>query len=141
MTAPPCWQKKPESQGFPVLNFFDLAFRPSSLLSGASAEEEDELYERGVVESNCVYRLVENRLVPHEEAWASIPSVSILGSSEAVVLDFGSEVYLWHGQDVTPCRRDIALQLTRQLWAGAYDYSNCRVNPLDPTQSNTSVPL
>lgn len=52
------------------------------LLTGASAEEEDELYERGVVESNCVYRLVENRLVPHEEAWASIPTVSILGSAE-----------------------------------------------------------
>lgn len=94
-----------------------------------------------MVESNCVYRLVENRLVPHEEAWASSPSVSILGSSEALVLDFGSEVYLWHGRDVSPSRKDIALQLTRQLWAGAYDYSNCRVNPLDPMQSNTSAPL
>lgn len=52
------------------------------LLTGASAEEEDELYERGVVESNCVYRLVENRLVPHEQAWASIPCVSLLGSTE-----------------------------------------------------------
>lgn len=52
------------------------------LPTGASAEEEDELYERGVVESNCVYRLVENRLVPHEQAWASIPSVSLLGSTE-----------------------------------------------------------
>lgn len=50
--------------------------------TGASAEEEDELYERGVVESNCVYRLVENRLVPHEQAWASIPSISLLGSTE-----------------------------------------------------------
>lgn len=111
------------------------------LLPDASAAEEDELYERGVVESNCVYRLVENRLVPHEEAWASIPSVSILGSSEAAVLDFGSEVYLWQGQDVSPCRRDIALQLTRQLWAGGYDYSNCGVNPLDPAQRSSSVPL
>lgn len=54
----------------------------SSLPSGASAEEEDELYERGVVESNCVYRLMENRLVPEEQAWASIPSVSLLGSTE-----------------------------------------------------------
>ncbi|XP_049416405.1 supervillin isoform X2 [Epinephelus fuscoguttatus] len=103
---------------------------------GASAEEEDELYERGVVESNCVYRLVENRLVPHEQAWASIPSVSLLGSSEALVFDFGSEVYLWHGQDVSLSRRNIALQLTHQVWVGAYDYSNCRVNPLDPTQCN-----
>ena len=54
----------------------------SLLPTGASAPEEDEFYEHGVVESNCVYRLVENRLVPHEQAWASIPSISLLGSSE-----------------------------------------------------------
>ncbi|XP_074512353.1 supervillin-like isoform X2 [Sebastes fasciatus] len=103
---------------------------------GASAEEEDELYESGVVESNCVYRLVENRLVPHDQTWASIPSITLLGSNEALVFDFGSEVYLWQGQDVSLSRRNVALQLTHQVWVGAYDYSNCRVNPLDPTQCN-----
>ncbi|GAA6217930.1 supervillin-like [Lates japonicus] len=108
---------------------------------GAGAPEEDELYEHGVVESNCVYRLVENRLVPHEQAWASIPTISLLGSTEALVFDFGSEVYLWHGQDVSLSRRNIALQLTHQVWVGAYDYSNCRVNPLDPTQCNPSIQL
>ncbi|XP_033999335.1 supervillin isoform X4 [Trematomus bernacchii] len=108
---------------------------------GASAEEEDELYERGVVESNCVYRLVENRLVPHEQAWASIPSVSLLGSTEALVFDFGSEVYLWHGQDVSLSRRNVAFQLSHQVWVGPYDYSNCGVNPLDPTQCNPNTPL
>uniref|UniRef100_UPI0037E86EEB supervillin n=1 Tax=Semicossyphus pulcher TaxID=241346 RepID=UPI0037E86EEB len=108
---------------------------------GAGAEEEDELFERGVTESNCVYRLVENRLVPHEQAWASIPSVSLLGSDEALVFDFGGEVYLWSGQDVSPSRRNVALQLTHQVWVGAYDYSNCRVNPLDPTQCNPGIPL
>ncbi|XP_044038197.1 supervillin isoform X2 [Siniperca chuatsi] len=108
---------------------------------GASAEEEDELYECGVVESNCVYRLVENRLVPHEQAWASIPSISLLGSTEVLVFDFGSEVYLWHGQDVSLSSRTVALQLTHQVWVGAYDYSNCRINPLDPTQCNPSTPL
>ncbi|XP_076000466.1 supervillin-like [Genypterus blacodes] len=106
---------------------------------GAGAPEEDELYEGGVVESNCVYRLVENRLVPHEQAWASIPSASLLGADEALVCDFGSEVYLWHGADVSASRRTVALQLTHQVWAGPYDYTNCRVNPLDPTQSNTAV--
>jgi len=55
------------------------------LSSGAGAPEEDELFEQGVVESNCVYRLVDNRLVPHEEAWASIPSTSLLGSTEVRV--------------------------------------------------------
>jgi hypothetical protein len=49
---------------------------------GAGAPEEDELYESGVVESNCLYRLVENRLVPHEQAWAAIPTVSLLGPTE-----------------------------------------------------------
>ncbi|KAM9746452.1 supervillin isoform 3-T4 [Menidia menidia] len=108
---------------------------------GAGAPDEDELFEQGVVESNCVYRLVDNRLVPHEEAWASVPCTSLLGSAEALVFDFGSEVYLWHGQDVPLRRRNVALQLTHQVWVGAYDYSNCRVNPLDPTQRNPSIQL
>lgn len=60
---------------------------------------------------------------------------------QALVFDFGSEVYLWHGQDVSLSRRTVALQLTHQVWAGAYDYSNCRVNPLDPTQCNPGTPL
>ncbi|XP_024128826.1 supervillin isoform X3 [Oryzias melastigma] len=108
---------------------------------GAGVSEEDELFELGVVESNCVYSLVEDRLVPHEEAWASIPNTSLLRSTEAIVFDFGSEVYLWHGRDVSPSRRDIALQLTQQVWGGEYDYSNCRVNPLDPTRCNPSIHL
>nr|XP_020461105.1 supervillin-like [Monopterus albus] len=108
---------------------------------GAAPPDEDELYERGVVESNCVYRLVENRLVPHELAWASIPTVSLLDPTEVLVFDFGSEVYLWHGQDVSFSRRNVALQLTHQVWVGAYDYSNCQVNPLDPTQCNPDIPL
>ncbi|XP_028310399.1 supervillin-like isoform X2 [Gouania willdenowi] len=106
---------------------------------GAGAVEEDELYERGVVESNCVYRLLENRLVPHQQAWASIPNVSLLDSTEALVFDFGSEVYLWLGQDVSPSRRDVALLLTQQVWLGDYDYSNCRVNPLDSTGCSPSI--
>uniref|UniRef100_A0A669BB38 Supervillin c n=1 Tax=Oreochromis niloticus TaxID=8128 RepID=A0A669BB38_ORENI len=108
---------------------------------GAGAPEEDELYERSVVESNCVYRLVENKLVPHEQAWASIPSITLLASSEALVFDFGSEIYLWLGQDVSLRRRNVALQLTHQVWVGAYDYSNCQVNPLDPTQCNPAIQL
>ncbi|KAK7901936.1 hypothetical protein WMY93_018705 [Mugilogobius chulae] len=106
---------------------------------GAGALEEDEQFERGVIESNCVYRLVEDRLVPHEEAWACVPTVSLLDPNEALVFDFGSEVYLWQGQGVSHSRRAVALQLAQQVWAGPYDYSNCQVNPLDPTQSNPSL--
>ncbi|KAJ8245939.1 hypothetical protein GJAV_G00261920 [Gymnothorax javanicus] len=103
---------------------------------GAGDPEEDELFESGVLESNCIYRLVEDRLVPHDEAWASIPSVSMLNSKEVLVFDFGSEVYVWHGKDVPLSDRKVAVQLAKQLWSGSYDYSNCSVNPLDPSASS-----
>ncbi|XP_077350736.1 supervillin isoform X3 [Festucalex cinctus] len=108
---------------------------------GAGTAEEDELYERGVVESNCVYKMLDNRLVPHEQAWASMPTVSMLDSNEALVFDFGGEVYLWLGKNVPADRQKVALQLSRQVWLGAYDYRNCRVNPMDPTQNPANTQL
>ncbi|XP_073774419.1 supervillin isoform X2 [Danio rerio] len=103
---------------------------------GAGEPGEDELYESAIIESNCVYRLVEDKLVPYDEAWASIPSVSMLNSKEALVFDFGSEVYVWTGKDVPLSDRKVAVQLGKQIWSGAYDYSTCRVNPLDPSSAN-----
>lgn len=41
------------------------------------------MFEVGVEESNCVYRLVENRLVPDEQVWASAPSTGLLQPTEA----------------------------------------------------------
>uniref|UniRef100_A0A8C7GB61 Supervillin d n=1 Tax=Oncorhynchus kisutch TaxID=8019 RepID=A0A8C7GB61_ONCKI len=102
--------------------------------------EEDELYESGVLDSNGVYGLQEGKLVPHKEAWASIPSVTLLNSKEVLVFDFGSEVYVWTGKDVPLGDRKVAVQLGRQLWSGSYDYSSCRVNPLDACSTNTDVP-
>ncbi|XP_057717114.1 supervillin isoform X4 [Corythoichthys intestinalis] len=107
----------------------------------AGAAVEDELYERGIVESNCVYKMLDNRLVPHEQGWASMPSVSMLDSNEALVFDFGGEVYLWLGKDVPAERQKMALQMSRQVWLGAYDYRNCRVNPMDPTQPAADTQL
>lgn len=49
---------------------------------GAGAAEEDEPYESGIVESNCVYKMLDNTLVPHQQAWASMPRVSMLDSNE-----------------------------------------------------------
>ncbi|XP_059925626.1 supervillin isoform X4 [Gadus macrocephalus] len=108
---------------------------------GAGPPEEDEQYERGVVESNCVYGLQDNRLVPQDQAWAAVPSVALLGPAQALVFDFGSEVYLWHGTDVSIANRKVALHLAEQVWGGAYDYSNCSVNPLDPSHSCPSIQL
>ncbi|KAA0725355.1 Supervillin [Triplophysa tibetana] len=107
---------------------------------GAGEPEEDELYENAIEESNGVYRLLEDKLVPYEEAWASIPSVSLLNSKEALVFDFGSEVYVWTGKDVPLSDRKVAVQLGKQLWSGPYDYSTCRVNPLDPSSADNDTP-
>ncbi|XP_049614966.1 supervillin [Syngnathus scovelli] len=100
---------------------------------GAGEPEEDELYESGVLDSNGVYRLQGDKLVPHEDAWASIPSVTLLDSNEVLVFDFGGEVYVWTGKEVSLADRKVAVKLGKQLYSGTYDYTNCRVNPLDPS--------
>ncbi|XP_077358614.1 supervillin isoform X2 [Festucalex cinctus] len=109
---------------------------------GAGEPEEDELYESGVLDSNGVYRLQGDKLVPHEDAWASIPSVTLLDSKEALVFDFGGEVYVWTGKDVPLGDRKVAVKLGKQLYSGSYDYSNCRINPIDAscTNSDEDVP-
>ncbi|XP_034564247.1 LOW QUALITY PROTEIN: supervillin [Notolabrus celidotus] len=108
---------------------------------GAGEPEEDELYENGVCDSNGVYRLQGDKLVPHEDAWASIPSVSLLNSKEVLVFDFGGEVYVWTGKDVSLSDRKVAVKLGKQLYSGSYDYSNCRVNPLNASCTDKDVPL
>ncbi|KAM7381634.1 hypothetical protein PAMA_012468 [Pampus argenteus] len=107
---------------------------------GAGDPEEDELYESGVLDSNGVYRLEGEKLVPHEDAWASMPSVTLLNSKEVLVFDFGSEVYVWHGKDVPLGDRKVAVKLGKQLYSGSYDYTNCRVNPLDACCIKKDVP-
>uniref|UniRef100_A0AAY4CK36 HP domain-containing protein n=1 Tax=Denticeps clupeoides TaxID=299321 RepID=A0AAY4CK36_9TELE len=106
---------------------------------GAGPPDEDEICERALVESNCVFRLEGDRLVPHEQGWAAPPHVSLLDSSQTLLFDFGSEVYLWNGKDVSPSGRKMALQLAQQVWDGAYDYSTCRVNPLDLFTTNDLI--
>lgn len=63
--------------------------------TGAGEPEEDELYESGVQDSNGVYRLQGDKLVPHEDAWASIPSVSLLDSKEVVPLPTNDLATVW----------------------------------------------
>lgn len=59
---------------------------------------------------------------------------------QVLVFDFGSEVYVWHGKDVPLSDRKVAVKLGKQLYSSSYDYSSCRVNPLDASCTNTDVP-
>ncbi|XP_026772120.3 supervillin isoform X2 [Pangasianodon hypophthalmus] len=107
--------------------------------SYSGCSDDDQQYEMAITESNCVYRLQGDRLLPHEQGWASMPRLPLLDSSQSLLFDFGSELYLWHGKDVSPSDRKLALHLAQQVWSGDYDYSNCRMNPLDPFGSNTQI--
>lgn len=106
----------------------------------AGDPKEDELYETAITETNCVYRLTDDKLVPDDDYWGKIPKCSLLQSKEVLVFDFGSEVYVWHGKEVTLAQRKIAFQLAKHLWNGTFDYENCDINPLDPGECNPLIP-
>ncbi|XP_057643261.1 supervillin isoform X4 [Chionomys nivalis] len=106
----------------------------------AGDPKEDELYETAIIETNCVYRLTDDKLVPEDDYWGKIPKCSLLQSKEVLVFDFGSEVYVWHGKEVTLAQRKIAFQLAKHLWNGTFDYENCDINPLDPGECNPLIP-
>lgn len=59
---------------------------------------------------------------------------------QVLVFDFGSEVYVWHGKEVTLAQRKVAFQLAKHLWNGVFDYTCCDINPLDPGSCNTLIP-
>ncbi|XP_062260817.1 supervillin-like isoform X3 [Platichthys flesus] len=117
-----------------------------TILGGQSAyqpagpPEEDEQFENGIVETNCIFRLLDDKLVPDDEEWGKVPHNSLLASKEVLVFDFGSEVYVWHGKEVTLAQRKVAFQLAKHLWNGTFDYTCCDVNPLDPGGCNTLIP-
>ncbi|XP_023191191.1 supervillin-like isoform X6 [Xiphophorus maculatus] len=106
----------------------------------AGPPEEDERFESGIVETNCIFRLVDDKLVPDDEEWGKIPHTCLLAPKEVLVFDFGSEVYVWHGKEVTLAQRKVAFQLAKHLWNGTFDYTCCDINPLDPGGCNALIP-
>ncbi|XP_053715034.1 supervillin a isoform X2 [Synchiropus splendidus] len=106
----------------------------------AGTPDEDELYEGAIVETNCIYRLMDNKLVPDDDYWAKMPRCCLLNPKEVLVFDFGSEMYIWHGKEVTLAQRKVAFQLAKHLWNGTFDYTNCDINPLDPGECNPLIP-
>ncbi|CAB1317093.1 unnamed protein product, partial [Coregonus sp. 'balchen'] len=92
----------------------DLGCRASQIHT--IEEGEDELFESAIVETNCIFRLLDDKLVPDDDQWGKV-----------LVFDFGSEVYVWHGKEVTLAQRKVAFQLAKHLWNGTFDYT-CSVS-------------
>lgn len=57
----------------------------SILVNGATAAglpEEDEQFESAIVETNCIFRLLDDKLVPDDDEWGKVPRSSLLESKE-----------------------------------------------------------
>ncbi|XP_074508275.1 supervillin isoform X15 [Sebastes fasciatus] len=124
----------PDAQQFWTILGGQAAYQP------AGPPEDDEQFENAIVETNCIFRLLDDKLVPDDDEWGKVPRSSLLASTEVLVFDFGSEVYVWHGKEVTLAQRKVAFQLAKHLWNGTFDYSCCDINPLDPGGCNTLIP-
>ncbi|XP_032386664.1 supervillin isoform X7 [Etheostoma spectabile] len=124
----------PDTQQFWTILGGQTAYQP------AGPPEEDERFENAIVETNCIFRLLDDKLVPDDDEWGKVPRCSLLAPKEVLVFDFGSEVYVWHGKEVTLAQRKVAFQLAKHLWNGTFNYTCCDINPLDPGGCNTLIP-
>lgn len=102
--------------------------------------EEDERYELLIQRSNRVYQVKQNELVPYNHSWGVKIKHNILNSNEAFVFDFGSEVYLWTGAQISAELRAAGIDLVQRAYKAEFDYAQCDFNPLDPLKGNPDIP-
>ncbi|KAG0713101.1 Supervillin [Chionoecetes opilio] len=98
----------------------------------AGAPDEDECVEAALVAANKVYEVQEDSLVPLPDSWGQMPKIEILSSEKVLVMDFGSELYIWAGKRGCGDERRLGVALGRELWEEEYDYSECDINPIMP---------
>ena len=53
-------------------------------VSDCGPQEEDELYENHIVDTNMVYKLEKNKLVPVEEYWGNQPKYEMLKPDQVI---------------------------------------------------------
>lgn len=65
-----------------LLSVSDVIPSYHSYPKAAGDPKEDELYETAIIETNCTYRLTDDKLVPDDDFWGKIPKCSLLQSKE-----------------------------------------------------------
>ncbi|KOC65676.1 Supervillin [Habropoda laboriosa] len=93
--------------------------------------EEDELYETFMIDTNMVYEIKDEELVPLEKYWGGIPKIEMLDPNKVLVFDFGSEMYIWSGKGASADKKRLATHLATEMWQEGYDYSECTVCPIN----------
>src|SRR5699024_4534860 len=92
-------------------------------------DEDDEYYEESLICSNMIFDAVYNEskasleLVPIEKYWGRCPRHQMLQPEKVFVFDFGSEMYVWIGKNVSNLHRKKAVDAAKDLWLKGYDYS------------------
>ena len=84
------------------------------------------------METTCVYEvnLARDELVPVESAWGSPPKYEFLHPDKVLVIDFGSEVYVYNGKNAAFETRKVGARLAGELWSSGWNYSQCLMNPV-----------
>ncbi|XP_063981805.1 supervillin [Diachasmimorpha longicaudata] len=117
--------------------FFNLLGHSSSSppdVTDAGHPDEDEQYESALIDTNVVYEVLKNELIPLEKYWGAIPKIKMLDPSKILIFDFGSELYIWNGKCAPVESRRSSLKLAESLWNEGYDYTDCIISPIDAAQ-------
>ncbi|KAF4522861.1 hypothetical protein B566_EDAN008181 [Ephemera danica] len=114
--------------------------RPSwALLGKLSHPDEDENFEASVTDTNMIYTVEEDELVPVERYWGCIPRIEMLDPAKVIVFDFGAELYIWSGKNASPEARKSGVNLARELWESGVDYSECDLSPVGEVDASIEV--
>jgi supervillin len=100
-------------------------------LISAGHSDEDELIENCLQETNMVYEFEDDSLVPIEDFWGQVMTISIVNSRKIIIFDFGSEMYVWNGKNALPDDKRMALLLAEELFESPFDYTACDLNPIN----------
>ncbi|XP_032218251.1 supervillin isoform X2 [Nematostella vectensis] len=96
---------------------------PEAEIKEASSLPTDEDYEKGVTRTNMIYKVHWTdppSLVPVETHCGRLPQISLLDTKEVLVFDFGSELYVWNGQQSLSGQRKTVFALGKQLYESSF---------------------
>ncbi|XP_076247383.1 supervillin isoform X2 [Calliopsis andreniformis] len=111
-------------------NYLGIDSESMNVVDGGHPDE-DELYETAMIDTNMVYEMKDEELVPLEKYWGAIPKIEMLDPNKVLVFDFGSEMYIWSGKGASADKKRIATHLATEMWKEGYDYSECAVCPIN----------
>ncbi|KAL9959859.1 hypothetical protein ACROYT_G033223 [Oculina patagonica] len=112
-------------------------------VSDAKEFPSDEEHEKGLIKTNAIYRVNctsdPPELVLRDDLSGRILSANLMDNSQAYVVDFGAEVYLWLGRNCHNLARAKGVTLAQDLFNGSFKFKST-INPIDPKTKSEGLP-